>query len=130
PAEWVAYGAVSALHACGAVDSLCFGSEAGNIDWMLPLAQALADESGPFQQELKKQLKQGQSYPSAYHAAIEQVFNQSQHEHRKQLTQPNNTLGLHYLISLQRLDSPIQPYTIPRKAAGYHDQDLGHESIA
>ena len=47
PAEWFAYGAVSALEATGIVGRLCFGSESGEIDWMLQLARRLSREPEP-----------------------------------------------------------------------------------
>ncbi len=45
PAEWFAYGAVSLLAATGVTTHLCFGSEAGSLEALLPLAERLAAES-------------------------------------------------------------------------------------
>ncbi|UHA73987.1 tRNA(Met) cytidine acetate ligase [Paenibacillus sp. 481] len=37
------------------------------------------------------------------------------------MEQPNNSLGLHYVMALRRLRSSIEPLTIARQQAGYHD---------
>ncbi|MDU4697709.1 MAG: nucleotidyltransferase family protein, partial [Paenibacillus sp.] len=43
PAEWFAYGAVALLDATGLTTHLCFGSEAGALTALLPLAERLAE---------------------------------------------------------------------------------------
>ncbi|WP_347231129.1 nucleotidyltransferase family protein [Paenibacillus sp. DMB5] len=65
PAEWFAFGAVSLLEATGVVDSLCFGSEAGSLSGLLGLAEFLADESSELQEELRRRLALGASFPAA-----------------------------------------------------------------
>lgn len=70
PAEWFAYGAVSALHATGIVDSLCFGSESGELQWLQAVADAMCDEPEAFQRALQDELKTGLPYPAAYSRAI------------------------------------------------------------
>jgi predicted nucleotidyltransferase len=136
PAEWFAYGAVSALHASGVVDCLCFGSESGDIGWLIRLAEQLANEPERMQELLKQKLKQGTNYPDAYTQAVhdyiayEQPGSWPEQIDRQALTQPNNTLGLHYLIALQRLGSRITPLTIKRTKAGYHDSHANDTHIA
>lgn len=56
PAEWFAFGAVSLLEATGVVDSLCFGSEAGTLGVLLPLAGFLAEESSALKEEIRAPL--------------------------------------------------------------------------
>jgi len=136
PAEWFAYGAVSALDASGVVDCLCFGSESGDIDWLLRLAEVLADEPEKLQALLRQRLKQGANYPAAYTQAIQDYLLAEKPEdwhdgtHWQALAQPNNTLGLHYLIALRRLGSRIRPLTIRRTKAGYHDAEASDAQIA
>ncbi|SDT44926.1 Predicted nucleotidyltransferase [Paenibacillaceae bacterium GAS479] len=48
---------------------------------------------------------------------------------QEQLAQPNMTLGLHYLIALERIGGRMEPLTIRREGAGYHDV-AGSGSIA
>ena len=136
PAEWFAYGAVSALHASGVVDCLCFGSESGDIGWLTRLAEELADEPGGLQELLKGRLKQGENYPAAYAQAVQDYLLKEKPEYRdgsvdwQSMAQPNNTLGLHYLIALRRLASRIEPLTIRRTKAGYHDVQASDAHIA
>ncbi|MFD2612958.1 nucleotidyltransferase [Paenibacillus gansuensis] len=143
PAEWFAYGAVSLLEATGVVDSLCFGSESGEIGWLMQLANILADEPQAFRGQVKAGLAAGMNYPSAYSAAVRNLAQElggsaglysgsggGTEIPADALSQPNNTLGLHYLIALARLNSPIVPLTVTRRAAGYHQTDITDEQIA
>lgn len=127
PAEWFAYGAVSALHRTGVVDALCFGSESGELDWMRPLARLLKQEPTALKAALQAALKTGVSYPAAFSEAVAKIVPGVD---PAALSQPNNTLGLHYLIALERLASPIDPLTIPRVKAGYNDTSIADERIA
>jgi predicted nucleotidyltransferase len=132
PAEWFAYGAVSILDATGVVDSLCFGSESGDIELLHRLAKLFSHEPEPFRQEIKQQLKRGINYPAAYTAAVDRFISldHGDPELQRALAQPNNILGLHYLMALERLGSRIQPLTIARTKAGYHQTDITDKQIA
>jgi len=133
PAEWFAYGAVATLHATGVVDSLSFGSESGTLEQLLPLSRVLAKEPDRLRAELDRRLAEGLSFPSAYGAAAAAAFGVSEKDAaglRELLTKPNNSLGLHYLIALHRLESSIAPFTISRESAQYHDPEPGTGSIA
>lgn len=133
PAEWFAYGAAALLNATGVVDSLSFGSESGSLQDILPLAEILAEENGNLRSEIAKRLSSGSNFPSAYAAAAAAVTGASDtaiHTLTQLLSQPNNSLGLHYLIALKRLGSSIVPYTIPRESAHYHDELPTDLSIA
>ncbi|AJS59274.1 nucleotidyltransferase [Paenibacillus sp. IHBB 10380] len=132
PAEWFAFGAVALLEATGVVDSLCFGTETGTLELLLPLSHKLATESESMKKELSKLLNQGMSYPAAYSTAIGNLSNDpiDKEDIVSLLQQPNHNLGLHYLIALQRLKSNIVPCTIPRESAGYHDSTPSKSNIA
>ena len=127
PAEWFAFGAVSALHNTGIVDVLCFGSESGRIGWMLELAKTLKHEPEALKRALKQQMKAGKNYPAAFTAAVAEIAPDIPAEW---LAQPNNTLGLHYLIALERLNSGIRPMTIPRIKAAYNQDTVSDSRIA
>lgn len=126
PAEWFAYGAVSVLEATGIVNALCFGSESGQLEQLNRWADLLVQEPENFRTALHSQLKKGVPYPAAYSAAAAT----SQIANPDLLRQPNNSLGLHYLMALKRLNSSIKPYTVERLAAHYHQSSLTHRSIA
>lgn len=127
PAEWFAYGAMALLAATGVTTHLCFGSEAGSLEALLPLAERLAAESDALKAAVAEELATGASYPAAYAAAAARTLASNGTASgeaataRALLEQPNNSLGLHYLIALQRLRSGIAPVTIRRRAAGYSD---------
>lgn len=81
-----------------------------------------------FQQLIRQRLKSGQSYPSAYaDAALLLLEN---HGDSDWIRQPNNTLGLHYLLALARLQGRMQPLTIARQGAGYNDPSPTDARIA
>ena len=46
------------------------------------------------------------------------------------LDEPNNILGIEYLKAIRKLKSTIKPYTILRKGARYHDQELSTENLS
>ncbi|WP_284638981.1 nucleotidyltransferase [Paenibacillus silviterrae] len=127
PAEWFAYGAVSALDATGVVDSLCFGSESGDIGFLERAAEAVADEPAAFRERLQETLQRGLAYPAAYSEALASYVPELD---PAELAKPNNTLGLHYLIALQRLKSSIQATTITRTKAEYNQTDITDRQIA
>ena len=58
-AEYFASGAVSLLDKLGVVDSLCFGSESGDLPLLSYVASILADEPEEFSASLKGFLKNG-----------------------------------------------------------------------
>lgn len=128
-AELFALGAVSLLDKIGVVDSLCFGSESGELDWIEALADRLADEPAEFSLSLKKHMAEGLSYPAAYARAACELL---QHDGLSDadLAAPNNILGLNYLLALKRLKSKIKPATIKRQKAGYHQTTITDAQIA
>lgn len=131
PAQWFAHGAIAMLDATGVVDSLCFGSESGDVEALDAMAAMLAEEPLPFSAELAACLKQGMPYPSAFTAAA-QTYLKSIGQERLgfSLEQPNHTLGLHYLIALRKLGSRIVPYSVRREKSGYNQEDITDVRIA
>lgn len=102
PAEWFAHGAVATLHHTGVVDSLCFGSESGELAPLAAMADLLASEPKALSEAIQRQLQQGASYPAAYAAAAAELAPGGDAAGALALLkQPNNTLGLHYMIALE-----------------------------
>lgn len=134
PAEWFAYGAVGLLDATGVVDALCFGSEHGELPKLMQLAQLLHEEPAQLRASVRAELQRGVSYPAAYAAAAGQCAAeaalQGDGDIAALLGQPNNALGLHYLIALLRLQSDISPLTVARQKAGYRDEHISDAEIA
>ncbi len=121
-----ACGAVQALTALG-VDSLCFGSEAGEIAPLQRCSETLTERDDILEKETAQLLRHGVSYPLARQQAVEQFLAE---EDAALLVTPNNILGIEYLNAIRRSGSPVRPTTIKRVGAGYHDTHPGRNGIA
>lgn len=124
--EFASYG-VALFTALGAVDSIVFGSECGNLTMLSEAAGLLCKETDDFKQIIQQCLKEGFTYPQARTEALLQTLDvppAERGELQSLLTSPNNILGIEYLMAGMRMNSPIRFYTIPREGAGYHDTAL------
>ena len=121
-AEYFAYGAVSIFEKLGCIDSICFGSECGNIEVLQDLAKIIHDEPKQYKESLSLYLRQGDSFPLARQKAMKDFLKSNVAD--SILGEPNNILGIEYLKALYRLDSKIKPYTIQRVGSHYHDDYL------
>ncbi len=121
-AEFFAYGAVSLLDKLGCVDSICFGSECGDLALLEKLAEIISTEPEEYKQFLSKYLKEGNSFPLARQKALRNYCRNEAVD--AVLSEPNNILGMEYLKALQRLGSSIKPFTISRISSHYHDESL------
>lgn len=122
-AEYFASGAVALLDKLGVTDTICFGSECGDICILSDLADALLTESEAFKSALKKQLKMGHSYPQARNNALAATSPELT-SHLDALQSPNNILGIEYLKAMKRRGSTMTAHTITRTGAGYHSSEL------
>ena len=120
-------GAVQALAALG-VDSLCFGSESGEIESLQYCANFLHDNNNLIAEKTSEFLRHGVNYPQA-RAQIISGLAPSDLE-TSVLIEPNNILGIEYLKALRQLGSSILPATITRIGAGYHDTETAVGGIA
>ncbi len=122
-AEYFSLGAITLLHKLNIVDCICFGSECGKIDTLASIAKIFAFEPQAYQQVLKSHLRDGDSFPVARSKALAYVMPEFIEE-REVISCPNNILGIEYIKTLLRLDSPIVPYTNQRIGSNYHDYRL------
>ena len=122
-AEHFARSSVALLDKLGVIDTLCFGSECGDIRILTDFAEALLQEGPVFKRTLDQEIRLGHSYPHARNAALEAS---SPHltPHINMLTSPNNILGIEYCKALLFWKSAIAPYTIKRTGSSYHDNSL------
>ena len=118
-AEYFAQGSISLLNRLGCIDSICFGSECGDLHLLKEIAQILADEPIEYQTALRQALKDGASFP----AARQKALNIYSDKYSEILALPNNILGIEYLKALAKLHSKMEPFTIKRIGAGYHEMD-------
>lgn len=102
PAQFFAEGGVRLLANTGIVNSICFGSESGDIS-------ALSVSSND---DIKKYLDEGMSYPAACAAASDNP-----------LSSPNDILGAEYIRAIKSYAPEIVPYTIKRSDGGYHSEN-------
>lgn len=122
-AEYFAAGAVALLDKLGITDTLCFGSECGDVALLSEFAAKLSGEDDKFKQVLDRQLRRGFSYPNARNAAL-QASAPHLINHMHVLMQPNNILAIAYCKALAARGSSIQPHTVSRAGASYHDASL------
>lgn len=125
-AEYFATGAVELLNSLGCVDSICFGSECGDLTALSQVADILLEEPMHYKEILQEHLRQGNAYPAAREIALEQYLLEtaSQSAIARIIKEPNNILGIEYVKALKKLHSNMKPYTITRKISQYHDQEL------
>ena len=129
-AEIFSHGAVATLNSLNCVNSLCFGSEEGNIDILQTISEILVKEPSDFKTTLKNFLDEVIVFPVARSKALyEYIKNNhllelSEDELQQVLNSSNNILGIEYIKSLIKLNSSIKPYTITRIASKYNSTDI------
>lgn len=134
-AERFAQGAVSLFHHTGIVNTLSFGSECGDLDLLKCIAHRLENPSESFKTALKGHLKNGYSFPRARELALLEdlkSLNYSSSVYDSFATvikSPNNILGIEYIKALEHFNASIEPFTLKRLTAGYHDLSL-YQDIA
>ncbi len=134
-AEYFAFAGVKILDSLNIVDSLCFGSELGDIKPLRRLAQILANEPPILSESIKYFLNKGISYPKARELALTIYISIQDKDSNlltyisKDLFSPNNILGIEYLKALYKLNSKIKPVTIQRYKSNYHSLDF-NDNIA
>ncbi|WP_042471647.1 nucleotidyltransferase [Bacillus ndiopicus] len=118
-AKQFAYGAISLLHAIGC-QTFAFGSEDGRLQPFLNSYALIESNRGLYDALIKELIATGISYPKALqeaYTALQQQFPGTYID----LAKPNNILGFHYIEAANSLNNTIQPVTITRIGAGYHD---------
>lgn len=122
-AESFARGAMELLCRCGVIDTLCFGSETGELAPLLAAAECL--DSPDYPEQLRKALEGGASFAAARQAAVEALIGPA----GAALASPNNNLGVEYLRALRSLHSNIKPVTIRREGAAHNSLDRTGEGF-
>lgn len=131
-AEYFSYGAIKILNSLNIIDSICFGSEDGDIDLLKLVSKILFEENDDFKSILKTHVNQNNSYPRArQNALIEYIFNHDKYKNKYNknvvlnlVSNPNNILGIEYIKALNKLKSNIKPFTITREKSDYNSSKL------
>ena len=129
-AEIFSHGAICTLNSLNCIDSVCFGSEVGNIDILYTIANILVNEPDDFKVKLKNYLKEGMLFPTARSNALfdyishNNLVNISKEDLLNILNSSNNILGIEYIKSIIKLSSNIKPYTITRIKSEYNSEQI------
>lgn len=123
-AEYFADASVKILDSLGVVESICFGSESGDIDGLDMIADVLIREPGEYKNYLKQALDGGISYPAARQTAVGKFMSGINGNVEEILSHSNNILGIEYIKALKRIKSSIRPLTVKRVANSYNQEDL------
>ena len=129
-AEIFSHGAVTLLNSLNCIDSICFGSEEGDIKILNTISKILVDEPNEFKISLKKYLDDGMLFPTARSLALFDYINKfnlldiSKEKLLDILNSSNNILGLEYIKSILKLNSQIKPHTITRIQSAYNSETI------
>lgn len=137
-AELFAKGSVSLLNSLGCVNSICFGSEEGNISALYLIASILCLEPQEFKEKLTYYLNEGMLFPTARNKALLDYINStdfsigdnfsdidlSEERINNILSSSNNILGIEYIKQLISLNSNIKPFTIGRIHSEYNSEEI------
>lgn len=118
-----AMGAVQTLNGIGVVDSLCFGSESGELAPLQEVSRLLVQRSDDIEAGTRERLRSGVSYPVARAEVLSVLAPDLPSD---LIASPNNILGVEYLRALQITASSIQAFTIQRLGADYHSTDVSN----
>ncbi len=114
-AEQFAYGAVNLLAKLG-VDSICFGSESGDLAALTKVAELLAKPNDDYKNQLRHFLGTGQAYHSAVAEALRSAYAVDFS------FSANNILAIEYLKAAAGLTEPPQMLTIKRQNSDYNNR--------
>ncbi len=122
-AMYFANGAVDVLNSLGIVDTLCFGSESGEIT---PLIAAATQLSNPeLKEALKKELAKGITFAAARQNAFEKI---SPNAKSSVLENPNDTLAIEYISAAERLGMKVEFKAVKRIGTG-HDSTIKTDTL-
>lgn len=111
--ERFAAASVGLMDALGAVDTLFFGSESGDLKYLKTISEAVDDDAT--RELVSRYCGEGLSYPRALSAALGKVYGSDLAE---ELSAPNNILAIDYLRALDSIGSRIEPLTCRRTDDG------------
>lgn len=109
--------------------SFCFGSEEGSLEAFQQTYNLLSAKKDEYNTAIANYIKKGISYPKALNEAYNEI-SKATSVPLVDLSKPNNILGYHYIQAASLLNSDVQPETIRRVVANYHDDASNTETIA
>lgn len=110
-AEIFAKGSINILKELK-VNEIVFGSESNNLDKLKEVIKL--ESNSNFIENVKKNLKDGDSYPTAYNKEIKNYLGEEYE------IKSNDILGIEYLRAIKTLKLDMKVKTLKRKGEGYH----------
>ena len=121
-AENFADGAVKILKELKFITHISFGMEASNIADLNKIASILVDEPEEFSEIIKRELKEGNSYPKARENALVEYTQNSQYG--EIVSGSNNILAIEYLKAIKRQKANIIPVGVKREKVFYNSSKI------
>lgn len=116
-ADYFSYGAITLLEKLN-VTKVIFGSESNNLETIKLIAKT-QNNNEDFDKLVKVYSKLGKNYPTAISLAIKDLTG-------KEITTPNDLLGVSYVKTILKYNYKITPETIKR-TNNYHDEELNDD---
>lgn len=107
PAENFAFGSVKLLAEISCVKYLSFGSEFGNLESIYDFIKNIENTN------IKNKIKKGISYASSF--AENDCY------------KSNNILAAEYLKAINKLKSPLVPFTVKREGENYNSKNINNK---
>jgi predicted nucleotidyltransferase len=126
PADNFAYGAIKTISALPNVEYLSFGSECGDAELLEQMAELLLNEPAAVKEKISLFLNEGHSFPKARAKAVDAYIdtNEDLSALKGILDEPNNILGIAYIIAAKKLNLDLKFHTIKRIGGGYNDESV------
>lgn len=113
-ADYFSYAGITLLEKLK-VDKLIFGSESNNLEDLIEIAKAELEQKD-FDKLVKIYVKLGNNYPTALSLALKDLTG-------KEISTPNDILGITYIKTILKHNYNIKPYSIKRNNS-YHEENL------
>ena len=118
-AMYFANGGVNLLNSLGIVDTICFGSECGDVNTLKAAANQL--NSPKLTAALKEELAKGLTFAAARQNAFEKI---SPLTDSRILQNPNDTLGIEYILAAERLNMKCEFKAVKRIGVSHDSSEI------
>lgn len=124
-AEIFARAAVNIIKSIGIVDVISFGSESGNVDALIEVAENMLknEYKTAFSELSKSSDTKNLGFPALSEAAYIKAFSKDTNI----LKEPNNILAIEYIKAVRELKVPIKIHTVKRLGAGFLSEKISDE---
>lgn len=125
-AEFFARGAINILNSLGVVDILSFGSECGDVNTLIEVANNMSKKEF---NECVLDLSKNEEYNNIGYARICELAYNKVFSNSGVAWLPNNILALEYIKALNETSSEIKPHTIKRSGADYNQNAITSDDM-